>query len=134
MALKHEEVTGAIIGAAYEVHRHMGFGFLEKVYENALVLELRKRGLRVEQQRPVTVRYHDAAVGEYVCDLLVEDKMLVEIKSVLHLAEAHHAQIVCYLRATGIEVGLLLNFGRALDHKRKILERPPTQPLPAPPP
>jgi len=124
MPLKHEEITGLIIGAAFEVHAYFGFGFLEKVYENALVIALRKRGLKVEQQKSLTVKYHDDVVGDYVCDLLVEDKVLVEVKSVTRLVDAHHAQIICYLRATGLEVGLLLNFGHSMEHKRKILERP----------
>jgi GxxExxY protein len=123
VAMKHGEITSQIIGAAFKVHAYFGFGFTEKVYENALAIELRKIGLKVEQQKPLTVRYHDAVVGEYVCDLLVEDKVLVEVKSVSRLAEAHHAQIVCYLRATRVEVGLLLNFGHSVEHKRKILDR-----------
>ena len=122
MALKHEAITREMIGAAYAVHDYLGFGFLEKVYENALLIELKKRGLKVEQQKPVTVRYHEDIVGEYICDLLVEDKVLVELKSVTSLAEVHHAQLVCYLRATGIEVGILINFGRRLEFERKIFE------------
>jgi GxxExxY protein len=121
--LKHEGITSQIIGAAFKVHAYFGFGFPEKVYENALAIELRNSGLKVEQQKPLVVKYHDAAVGEYVCDLLVEDKVLVELKSVSRLVDAHHAQIVCYLRATGLEVGLLLNFGHRVEHKRKILDQ-----------
>jgi len=123
MPLKYEEITGAIIGAACDVHSYFGFGFLEKVYENALAVDLRRRGLKVEQQKPVTVWYHDTVVGEYVCDLLVEDKVLVELKSVRQLVDAHHAQILCYLRATRIEVGLLINFGRTVEYSRKILDK-----------
>jgi GxxExxY protein len=123
--MKYEEITSQIIGAAFKVHSYFGFGFPEKVYENALVIELRKLGLKAEQQKPLTVRYYDAVVGEYVCDLIVNDKVLVELKSVSSLAEAHHAQIVCYLRATGLEVGLLLNFGHRVEYKRKILDQSP---------
>jgi GxxExxY protein len=119
--MKCEEITSDIIGAAFEVHKYFGFGFPEKVYENALVIELRKKGRKVEQQKAITVRYHDVIVGEYVCDLLVDDKVLVEVKSVARLVEAHHAQLVGYLRATGPEVGLL-NFGHSVEHKRKILD------------
>jgi GxxExxY protein len=90
VAMKHEQITGQIIGAAFKVHAYFGFGFPKKVYENALAIELRKNGLKVEQQKPLTVRYHDAFVGEHVCDLLVEDKALVEVKSVTRLVEAHH--------------------------------------------
>jgi GxxExxY protein len=122
MGLKHEEVTGEIIGAAFEVHGQLGFGFLEKVYENALAIELGKRGLKAEQQKPVTVHYKDEVVGEYVCDLLVDDKVLVEIKTASRLTDAHHAQLLCYLRATGIEVGLLINFGHSVEYKRKVLD------------
>ncbi len=121
--MKHEEITRQIIGAAFKVHAYFGFGFPEKVYENTLAIELRQAGLKVEQQKPLTVRYHDAVVGEYVFDLLVEDKVLVEVKSVSRLVQAHHAQIVCYLRATRVEVGLLLNFGHSVEHKRKILDQ-----------
>jgi GxxExxY protein len=122
MGLKHEEITGKILGAAFEVHGQLGFGFLEKVYENALGIELRKRGLKAEQQKPVAVYYKGEVVGEYICDLLVEDKVLVEIKSASRFSDAHHAQLVCYLRATGIEIGLLLNFGHSVEYKRKVLD------------
>jgi GxxExxY protein len=121
--MKHEEITSQILGAAFKVHSYFGFGFPEKVYENALAIELRKLGLKVEQQKPLTVRYYDAIVGEYVCDMLVEGKVLVEVKTVSRLVEAHHAQTVCYLRATGLEVGLLLNFGHRVEYKRKVLDQ-----------
>jgi GxxExxY protein len=123
--MKSQEITSQIIGAAFKVHSYFGFGFPEKVYENALLIELRKLGLTVEREKPLTVRYYGAVVGEYVCDLVVNDKVLVEGKSVSRLVEAHHAQIVCYLRATGMEVGLLVNFGHRVEYKRKILDRPP---------
>jgi len=122
MSLKYAATTEQIIGAAYAVHDYLGFGFLEKVYENAMVVELRKRGQNVVQQFPMKVWYYDTVVGEYACDLLVEDKVLVELKSVKDLAEFHHAQIINYLRAIRLEVGLLINFGRKLDVKRKILD------------
>jgi GxxExxY protein len=123
--MKYEEITSQIIGSAFKVQSYFGFGFPEKVYENALIIELRKLGLKVEQQKPLTVRYYGAVVGEYVCDLVVDDKVLIKVKSVLRLVEAHHAQIVCYLRATGMEVGLLLNFGYSVEYKRKILDQCP---------
>lgn len=125
MSLRYGDVTKEIIGAAYAVHNTLGFGFLEKVYENAMVVELGERGVNVEQQAPVTVYYHDTIVGEYTCDLLVEGKVLVELKSVKNLAEIHHAQIVHYLRALRLELGLLINFGPAIEIKRKILDIPP---------
>lgn len=123
-ALKHAQLTEGIIGAAYQVHRVLGAGFLEKVYENALVIECRERGLAVRQQVPTPVWYREHLVGEHVCDVLVEDTILVEVKAVKQLLDVHHAQVINYLRALRLEVGLLLNFGEALEVKRKILTPP----------
>jgi GxxExxY protein len=105
-------ITEAIIGAAFEVGNTMGCGFLEKVYENAMVVELRKRGRRVTQQHPIEVRYGDAIVGEYVADLIVDEKVIVELKAQFNLDRIHHAQCLNYLRGTGLRLALLLNFGR----------------------
>jgi GxxExxY protein len=118
--LKHSDVTGEIIRGFYEVNNALGFGFLEKVYENALALELRSRGLDVIQQKPISVYYKSVIVGEYFADLLVNGVVLVELKAAAKIIEAHEAQLLNYLRATDIEVGLLLNFGEKPDHKRKI--------------
>ena len=118
--LKHSEITGEIIQAFYEVYNSLGFGFLEKVYENALTLELRERRLTVIQQRPIAVYYKGTVVGEYFADLLVNDVVLVELKAASKIIDAHEAQLLNYLRATNIEVGLLLNFGEKPDHKRKL--------------
>src|SRR5688572_11070382 len=107
-----DEITAAIIGAAYKVSSRLGFGFLDKVYENALAIELRNAGLQVDQQRPVFVRYGEEIVGDYITDLLVEGAVVVEIKAVPALERRQHAQCVNYLRATGLRVCLLLNFGR----------------------
>ena len=104
-------ITEKIIGCAYTVSNTLGAGFLEKVYENALAHELRKAGLKVEQQRPIQVIYDGVAVGEYFADLIVEDCVLVELKASKALDEAHKLQCINYLKATGRRVCLLLNFG-----------------------
>ncbi len=108
---KLNELSGAIIGCAFTVLNALGAGFLEKVYENALAHELRKAGLVVAQQRGMIVTYDDKVVGEYFVDLLVEEILLVELKTVKTLDEAHRAQCVNYLKATGLPLCLLLNFG-----------------------
>jgi GxxExxY protein len=107
----HQEITREIIAAAYEVHKVLGGGFLERVYENALVLELTKRGLRGQAQMPIGVQYKGEPVGEYFADLLVNEVVICEIKAGEGLTNAHQAQLLNYLKATGIKVGLLLNFG-----------------------
>lgn len=118
--MEHEELTRTIIGSAMAVHRVLGPGFLESVYQNALAHELRKAGLKVECERKVQVSYDGVVVGDFSCDLLVEDAVLLELKAVQALAPAHEVQLVNYLTATGIEVGLLLNFGgQRLEYKRK---------------
>ena len=103
------DITYRINGAVFEVNRILGPGFLEKVYENALVIELQRRGLRVETQVPIKVFYKDNPVGEYVADMLVEGEVIVELKSIEKLEKLHEAQLLNYLRATGIRVGLLVN-------------------------
>ncbi len=107
----HGELTHEIIGAAFEVWKTLGYGFLEKVYENSLVVELKLRGLQVEQQRAMDVQYKGVMVGQYVADLIVEGRVLVEIKAEKEYNPKHEAQLLNYLKATGIKVGLLLNFG-----------------------
>ena len=107
----HRELTEEIIGAAFEVHRELGPGFLEKVYEAALVQELEERGVRVSSQAEIAVRYKTQPIGVYYADLLVDGSVICEIKAVETLASAHEAQLLHYLKATGIKVGLLLNFG-----------------------
>ncbi len=121
------ELTETIIGCAYRVHNQMGFGFLESVYQRCLMIELARAGLRAEAQPAVTVRYDGDPVGEFFPDLLVEDEIVVELKSVRRLAPAHEVQLVHYLVATGKEVGLLLNFGeQRVEVKRKF--RDPANP------
>jgi GxxExxY protein len=107
----YNPITEKVIGCAYSVSNVLGNGFLEKVYENALVHELKKNGLKVEQQYPVKVRYDGLIVGDYVADLLVEDCVLVELKVVQSLDTIHQAQCLNYLKATGLRLCLLVNFG-----------------------
>jgi GxxExxY protein len=118
--MEHEALTRAIIGCAMMVHRTLGPGFLESVYENALTCELRGVGISVDCGRRLQVRYRDAIVGEFVADLVVADAVLVELKAIRTLASAHEAQLMNYLAATGIRVGLLVNFGsRRLEVRRR---------------
>jgi GxxExxY protein len=118
--LKHKEITDKILHAFFKVvYPELGYGFLEKVYENALFLALQERGLTVEQQARITVYFHGKAVGEYCCDLLVENAVIVELKAAQQISEEHKAQLLNYLRATPYEVGLVLNFGPKPDFVRK---------------
>ncbi len=113
-------LTGKIIAAAYKVYHSLGFGFLEKVYENALAIELRKSPLAVSQQIPLTVIYDEQVVGDYAADLMVENEVIVEIKSIVKLTTKHEAQLVHYLTATKNDIGLLINFGpEGVEVKRK---------------
>jgi GxxExxY protein len=115
------EITERIIGCAYEVSKVLGCGFLEKVYENALMHEMLRQGLGVKQQVPMSVYYDDVVVGDYVADIVVEGKVLVELKAVSSLDDIHRAQCLNYLNAIGLHVCLLLNFGRPkLEVKRLV--------------
>jgi GxxExxY protein len=116
------DLTGSIINAFYCVYNELGFGFLEKVYENALAFELRQRGYQVVQQAPIPVWYHDVKVGEYYADLLVNDCVILELKAAEGLIVEHEAQLLNYLRATRVQVGLLLNFGPKPQIRRKVFE------------
>jgi GxxExxY protein len=115
-------LTHTVIGCAYKVHNVLGFGFLEKVYENALKLELRKQGLFVRQQPKLPVFYEDQQVGLYFPDLCIDDQLIIEIKAVLTLAPEHEMKLVHYLTATGIDNGLLINFGSRVQIKRRFRE------------
>lgn len=118
--MEHSEVTQKIIGCAMKVHGTLGTGFLESVYQNALALELRKAGMKVECEKRIQVTYNGVVVGDFVADMLVNDHVLIENKAVQVLATAHEVQLVNYLTATGINIGLLLNFGaERLEFKRK---------------
>jgi len=119
--MQFEELTEKIIGCAYQVYSRMGFGFLESVYEKCLLMELNKVGLHAQAQQPITVHYKEAAVGEFVADILVQETIVVELKSVRRLALAHEVQLVNYLVATGKPIGLLLNFGeQKVQVRRKV--------------
>jgi GxxExxY protein len=119
------EITYQINGAVFEVNRILGPGFLEKIYENALLIEIRSRGLKAENQVPIRVFYKEKVVGEYIADLLVEGKVVVELKTVETIDKSHEAQLLNYLKATGIHVGLLVNFKHPkADVKRMVLNLP----------
>lgn len=115
-----DDLTEKIIGCAYTVYNKMGFGFLESVYEKCLQIEFAKQGLKAEFQKPIRVLYDGVCVGDFIADILVEDKIIVELKSVTQLNKIHEAQLVNYLVATGLDIGLLINFGEAkVEVKRK---------------
>jgi len=119
--MEYKEVTKTIIGCAYRVYNKMGFGFLESVYEKCLLIELRKAGLDTESRKPITVYYEGEIVGEFVADIIANDAIIIELKSVRRIIKAHEVQLVNYLVATGKPVGLILNFGeRKVEIKRKV--------------
>lgn len=122
MELLHEELTNAIIKTFYEVYNELGYGFLEKVYQNSLYLELKNKGYKVEAQKKILVYYKGIEVGEYYADLLVEDVIILELKAAECIVKDFENQILNYLRGTDCEVGLLLNFGKKPEFKRKIFE------------
>ena len=122
MAYKHANLTSVIIGAFYDVYNELGYGFLEKVYENALVYELMNRGYNVHQQAPIKVYYGELLVGQYFADILVNDSVIIELKAAEAIAEEHEAQLINYLKATEIDVGLILNFGPKPQVMRKVFE------------
>lgn len=120
-----DDLTYKVIGSAYKVHNVLGPGFLEKVYENALILELKKVDIRARQQMKLPVLYEGQRVGLYFPDLWIENQLIIEIKAILTLASEHEMQLVHYLTATGINDGLLINFGRSVQIKRKFREYKP---------
>ncbi len=120
---KYKELTSIIIEIFYRVYNKLGYGFLEKVYENALMIEFKKEGIQARAQTPIKVYYDDGEIiGEYSADILIDDKVMVEIKAIKNLVEENEAQLLNYLRATDIEVGLLLNFGPQPEIKRKAFD------------
>ncbi len=123
--LKDKALTEKIIGCAFRVHNVLGTGFLEKVYENALRIELIKQDLEVKQQEPIKVYYEGQVVGDYYADLWVESRIIVELKAVQALTKDHEVQLVNYLNATDIDTGLLINFGPSVQVKRKFREYKP---------
>jgi len=121
--MKYVEVTEAILGCAFEVINELGAGFLESVYERALLLVLRQKGLSVVSQHPIRVEFRGQSVGDFYADLFVEGKVIVELKAVKAIAPEHQAQVINYLKATGIEVGLLINFGNPKLQYRRFTRR-----------
>ncbi|MCF7954217.1 MAG: GxxExxY protein [Phycisphaerae bacterium] len=120
----YSDLTGKIIGAAMEVHSNLGPGFLESVYEEALVVELGIRNLVFERQKDINVFYKEVKIKQFICDILVEDKVIVELKALKQLTDIEYAQTLNYLKATGLKVGLLFNFGeKSLKYKRFIKEK-----------
>jgi len=120
---KYSDITDKIIKAFYKVYNTLGYGFLEKIYENAMCIELEKTGLKYLKQHPIDVFYDDKQVGSYYADIIVENKVIIELKAAENICEEHEAQLTNYLRATEIEVGLLLNFGKEAQIKRKVFSR-----------
>ena len=120
MNLLHKDTTDIILKSFYKVYNNLGYGFLEKVYENALLYELRNQGLDCEKQKPIKVYYEQIQVGEYYADIIVNECIILELKAAESIAEEHEFQLINYLNATEIEIGLLLNFGKNPAFKRKI--------------
>ncbi len=122
MELLHKDMTNAVIKAFYKVYNQLGYGFLEKVYENAMMIELNNMGLHCQKQRPIKVYYLGEEIGDYFADIVVEDIIILELKAAESLCEEHEYQLINYLKATDIEVGLLFNFGKKPEFKRKIFQ------------
>lgn len=118
--LLHREISKPILQVFYDVYNELGYGFLEKVYQNAMYFELKSQGYKVEAQKQIKVYFKDQLVGEFYADLLIEDSIIVELKACEHLINSHVAQLMNYLRSTEIEVGLVLNFGETPDFKRLV--------------
>ena len=120
--IKYKELTEKIIKIFYKVYNKLGYGFLEKIYENAMIIEFRREGIPAVAQSPIKVSYEDEVIGEYYADILSDDRVIVEIKATRTLALEHEAQLLNYLKATDIEVGLLLNYGPKPEIKRKVFD------------
>jgi GxxExxY protein len=115
----HSDLTDKILKAYYSIYNKLGYGFLESVYHNSMMIELKKLGLRCEKEKKIKVYYDGILVGNYIADIIVEDKVILELKAVSKLNPQHEVQLINYLKATGIKVGLLLNFGKKPEHSRK---------------
>jgi len=118
--LLYAETSDKIISCAYEVHNKLGFGFSEKVHENAMMIKFSQKQLPSIQQAPINVHFEDQLVGEYFADIFVDNKIIVELKAVSVLSKAHEAQLINYLKATNVKVGLLINFGEKLKIIRRV--------------
>lgn len=116
----HKEISEAILKVFYEVYNELGYGFIEKVYQNAMYLELKSQGFKVEAQKQIKVYYKNELVGDFFADLLIDDVIILELKACDSLVKAHYTQTLNYLKATNIEIGLLLNFGEKPEIKRLI--------------
>lgn len=119
MEILHKEITDKILRAFYNVYNELGFGFAEKVYEKAMVVELSLLGVPCERQKAISVYYKSQPIGEYYCDIVVNNLVILEIKAVAAIAPEHEVQLFNYLKATDIEIGFVLNFGRKPEFKRK---------------
>lgn len=119
----YSEITDKIIREAYHVYNTLGYGFLEKVYENSMMKKLEDCGLKAEQQKPIKVIFENKIVGEYFADIIVENKIIIELKAIELLNPIHEIQLLNYLKATNIEVGLLINFGKKIEIRRKVNQR-----------
>ena len=117
----YKELTRKVIGATMEVHRRLGYGFLESVYESALAVELRNQNILFEQQKPIDVYYKDSLVKQFFCDFLVDKSLIVEIKTIKQLTHVETGQILNYLKATRMKLGLLLNFGASSLHYKRVI-------------
>ena len=122
MDLKHKELTDGILKTFYEVYNELGYGFLEKVYQNSMYRELKNKGYKVEAQSKIKVYYKETEVGEYYADLMLENLVILELKAFDYIVKDFENQILNYLRSTDCEVGLLLNFGKKPEFRRKIFE------------
>lgn len=119
----YKEVSYKLVGIAMEVHNRLGYGFLEKVYENAYYILIRKNGLKVEQQKPIKVVFEGEVIGEYIADLVIDDKIIIEVKACNGLISKHKSQLINYLKATGMELGILINFGTEKLEYQRVLNR-----------
>ncbi|MBE7517408.1 MAG: GxxExxY protein [Chloracidobacterium sp.] len=118
----YRDLSYRIVGLAIQVRKELGFGFLEKVYENALMVLLRENGIRAEQQVPIKVSFHGQIIGDYIADILVEDSIILELKALDKIIPVHKAQVLNYLKATGLKLAILLNFGKdSLEHERLVM-------------
>lgn len=120
--LKYKDLTEKVINIFYRVYNKLGYGFLEKIYESAMMIELKKEGIPAVSQSPIKVSYENNVIGEYFTDILIDDKVIVEIKAAKGLVIENEAQLLNYLKASNIEVGLLFNFGPKPEIKRKVFD------------
>jgi len=119
---KHSELSDKIIKVFYDIHNELGYGFSEKIYQKAFGIALRQIGLKVDEQVPIKVYFRGQEIGEYFADMIVNDLILIELKSVRQIVEEHESQLLNYLKSTEIEVGYVMNFGKSAEFKRKVLD------------